>query len=161
MSENLRELFQRSNTLRYLERIISERAWSEAIRAQLTPHVVEVIRRVEVAIGAEQERFWPVKLAALLHEMSLAELEEALRRMEFDDVARLVCDIIEGFGDIWKINGESQLREYVIRRQSHLEPLLLLEVTHEGAATDAMREAARLGGYEAHLDAWVGRLASA
>jgi len=140
--------------------IIPEGAWSEAIRAQLTPHVVDVIRRVEIAMGDEQNRFWPVKLAALLHEMSLAEVEEALRQMEFGDVARLVCDIIEGFGDIWKINDGSQLSEYVVRRQTHLEPLLLFEVAHEGAATDAMITAAQLGGYEAHLETWVGRLAS-
>jgi len=113
-----------------------------------------------MAMGADQNRFWPVKVAALLHEMSLAEVEEALRLMEFRDVARLVCDIIEGFGDIWKINDESRLREYVFRRQTHLEPLLLFEVAHEGAATEAMRAAARLGGCEENLEAWVGRLAS-
>ena len=66
--------------------------------------------------------------------------------MEFGDITRLVCDIIEGFGDIWKINDESHLREYVSWRQSHLEPLLLFEVAHEGAATEAMRATARLGG---------------
>jgi hypothetical protein len=123
-------------------------------------HIVEVIQRVEVAIGDEQKRLWPVKLAALLHEMGLAEVEETLRQMEFGEVARLVCDIIGGFGEIWKINDESQLREYVFRRQSHLEPLLLFEVAHEGAATDAMRAAARIGGYEDNLEIWVGRLAS-
>jgi hypothetical protein len=140
--------------------IISERDWWETIRAQLTPHVVEVIHRAEIVMGDEQTRFWPAKLAALLHEMSIAEVEEALRQMEFGDVARLVCDIIEGFGHIWKIKDESQLREYVFRRQSHLGPLLLFEVAHEGAATDAMRAAARLGGYEENLEIWVGRLAS-
>jgi hypothetical protein len=142
-----------------LGRIISERAWSEAIRSQLTPHVAEVIRRVEVAIGDEQKQFWPVKLAALLHEMSLAEVEETLQQMGFGDMAQFVCNIIGGFGDIWKITSESQLREYVFRRQSHLEPLLLFEVAHEGAATDAMRAAARLGGCEENLEAWAGRLA--
>jgi hypothetical protein len=141
-------------------RIISESDWWEAIRAQLTPHVVDVIRRVEIVMGDEQTRFWPVKLAALLHEMSIAEVEEALRQMGFRDVARLVCEIIEGFGHIWKINDESQLCEYVFLRQSHLEPLLLFEVAHDGAATDAMRAAARLGGYEENLEIWVGRLAS-
>lgn len=141
-------------------RIIPERAWSEAVRAQLTPHVIEVIRRAEIAMGDEQKRLWPVKLAALLHEMSVAEGDETLWQMGFGDIARLVCDIIEGFGEIWKINAESQLREYAFRRQSHLESLLLFEVAHEGAATDALRTAARLGGYEAHLEAWVGRLAS-
>jgi hypothetical protein len=45
-------------------------------------------------------------------------------------------------------------------RQNHLEPLLLFEVAHEGAATDAMRAAARLGGYEENLEIWVRRLAS-
>lgn len=96
-----------------------------------------------------------------MHEMSLAEVEEALRRMAFGDVTRLVCDIIEGFDHIRKINDESQICEYVFRLQSHLEPLLRFEVAHEGAATDAMRVAARLGGCEENLELWLGRLASA
>jgi hypothetical protein len=112
-------------------------------------------------MGDEQKRFWPVKLAALLHEMSLAEVEGTLRRMGFGDVAQLVCDIIGGFGEIWKISSEAQIREYVFRRKNHLELLLLFEVAHEGAATDAMRAAARLGGCEENLEAWVGRLTPA
>ena len=54
-----------------------------------------------------------------------------------------------------------ELRKYVKGHRAHLEGLLLFEVAHEGAATEAMGAVARLGGLEERLEKWEARLAAA
>jgi hypothetical protein len=119
------------------------------------------MRRVEVAAGDEHERFWPVKLTALVHEISPTELSATLQRAGMADVARHVLAILNGFGHVWRVKEGEELRKYVRGHRAHLEGLLLFEVAHEGAATEAMGAVARLGGLEERLEKWETRLAAA
>src|SRR5262249_42963536 len=49
---------------------------------------------------------------------------------------------------------------YVRAHVAYLEPLLLLELVHEGAPASWMRRVASLGGLERRFEAWAERLAA-
>ena len=112
------------------------------------------MRRVEVAAGDEHERFWPVKLTALVHEMPPTKLGTTLRRAGIVDVAPHALAILQGFGHVWRVKGGEELQKYVSGHRAYLESLLLFEVAHEGTATEAMRAVACLGGLEKRLEKW-------
>jgi len=90
------------------------------------------------------------------------------------DAASRVLEILNGFGNVWRVKEEEELQKYVRGHRAHIEGLLLFEVAHEGAATEAMRAVAhegaateamravaRLGGLEEQLEKWEARLAAA
>ena len=89
------------------------------------------------------------------------KLGTTLRRAGMADAASRVLEILNGFGNVWRVKEEEELQKYVRGHRAHIEGLLLFEVAHEGAATEAMRSVARLGGLEEQLEKWEARLAAA
>jgi len=119
------------------------------------------MRRVEVAAGDEHKRFWPVKLTALVHEILPTNLGTTLWRTGLADVASRVLAILNGFGHVWRVKEGEELQKYIRGHRAQLEGLLLFEVAHEGAVTEAMRSVARLGCLEERFEKWEARLAAA
>jgi len=157
----LREALCQKNTVERLNRTFSACGAVNGLRSQFIPHVAEVIQRVEVAAGDEHERFWSVKLTALVHELPPTELVATLQRAEVADVASRILAILNGFGHVWRIKNKEELQKYVNGHRAYLESLLLFEVAHEGVATEAMRAVASLGGLEERLEEWSAHLAAA
>jgi hypothetical protein len=157
----LREALCQKNSVELLRRSSSSWEAANGLRPQPVPRVAEVMRRVEVAAGDERARLWPVKLAALVHEIPPTELGATLRRAGVADVASRVLSIIHGFGHVWRVKDGEGRQKYVRRHRAYLEGLRLFEVAHEGAATEAMRAVARLGGLEERLGEWGARIAAA
>ena len=62
---------------------------------------------------------------------------------------------------MWRVKEGEELQKYIRGHRAQLEGLLLFEVAHEGAVTEAMRSVARLGGIEKRLEKWEARLAAA
>jgi len=159
--KTLREALCQKNSVELLSRTYPAWRAAHGLCSQLIPHVAEVMRRIEVAAGDEHERFWPVKPTALVHEIPPTNLGTTLRRTGLADVDSRVLAILNGFGHVWRVKEEKERQEYVRGHRAHLEGLLLFEVVHEGAATEAMRSVARLGGIEKRLEKWEARLAAA
>ena len=159
--KTLREALCQKNSVELLSRTYPAWRAAHGLCSQLIPHVAEVMRRVEVAAGDEHERFWPVKLTVLVHEIPPTKLGTTLRRAGMADAASRVLEILNGFGNVWRVKEEEELQKYVRGHRAHIEGLLLFEVAHEGAATEAMRSVARLGGLEEQLEKWEARLAAA
>ena len=159
--KTLREALCQTNSVELLSRAYLAWGAAHGLRSQLIPHVAEVMRRVEVAAGDEHERFWPVELTALVHEIPPTRLGATLRRVGMTDVVSRVLAILNGFGHVWRVKEGKERQAYVRRHRAHLEGLLLFEVAHEGTATEAMRAVACLGGLEEQLEKWEARLAAA
>jgi len=155
----LREALCQKNSVELLSRTFSAWGAVNGLRSQFIPHVAEVMQRVEVAAGGEHDRFWSVKLTALVHEIPLPALGATLQRTGMADVASHVLAILNGFGHVWRVKDERELQKYVSGHRAYLESLLLFEMAHEGTATEAMRAVARLGGLEKRVEEWSVRLA--
>ena len=76
--KTLREALCQKNSVLLLSRTYSAWGAANGLRSQLIPHVAEVMRQVEVAARDEHERFWPVKLTALVHEIPPTKLGTTL-----------------------------------------------------------------------------------
>jgi hypothetical protein len=120
----LRESLCQKNSVELLSRTFSPWKGTNGLRSQFIPHVAKVIRRVEVAAGDEHERFWFVKLTALVHEITPTELAATLQRAEMADMASCVLAIINGFGHVWRVKEERELQQYVSGHRAYLEALL-------------------------------------
>jgi hypothetical protein len=121
--------------------------------------VLGVYARIERAAGPASAADWPLKLTALVHELPPARIGRVLAAAGLADQARFVRAVVRGFGEVWRAGDARALGAFARRHGDRLRPLLLFEVAHEGAATPAMREAARRGGIERMLAGWVARLA--
>ena len=120
----LREaLCQKNSVDELLSRTYSAWRVTNELRSQLIPHIAEVMQRVEVAAGDEHERFWSVKLTALVHEMPPADLDATLRRAGIADVASRVLAILKGFGHVWRVKEGEELQKYITGHRAHLEGL--------------------------------------
>jgi hypothetical protein len=64
----------------------------------------------------------------------------------------------EGFGDVWRVRSDADAAAFVERHDGRVRALLLFEVAHEGAATEAMRTVARQAGLEGELEGWLRRM---
>ena len=157
----LRAILCQKNTVEQLTRTFSAAGTVHCLRSTLIPHVAAVMQRVEVATGEEHERFWVVKLAALMHEIPPTELGATLQCAGVADVATCILAILNGFGQVWRIKTQDERQRYVNAHRVYLKSLLLFEVAHEGAATDEMRAVASLGGLKEQLETWSARLAAA
>jgi len=63
-----------------------------------------------------------------------------------------------GFGRIWKVRTEGDLRDYVEVSRPHIASILLFELAHEGQVIPEMERAAEVGGLRAALKCWTERL---
>jgi hypothetical protein len=127
----------------------------------LFDHVGDVYWRVETAgdhdcAGIEQLRF-----AALVHEEPQESLAKLLGSAGVLDFAPTVVAVTGGFGRIWKVRTEGDLRDYVEVNRPHLASILLFELAHEGQSTPEVERAAEVGGLQAALKCWAERLARA
>jgi hypothetical protein len=127
---------------------------------KLFAHVGEVYRRVELAAGSDAVGIEALRTAALVHEEPLQSLHAILTSADLLEFAPTVCAVVGAFGRIWRVRTPHELHDYVAQNFSHLPAILLFEVAHEGHAIPAMREAAAVGGLEAHLELWAKRLAT-
>lgn len=126
----------------------------------LFDHIGDVYRRVETAAGDEFVHVAHLRVAALLHEEPPASLSNLLDSASLPDFAPLVQAVIGGFGRIWKVRTDDDLRAYVEAGTPYLTALLLFEVAHEGRPTVSIERAARLGGLQGELESWLARLRS-
>jgi hypothetical protein len=126
----------------------------------LFEHVGDVYRRVETAAdscaGLEG-----LRLAALVHEEPQESLAKLLDSAGVLDFAPIVVAVTGGFGRIWKVRTEGDLRDYVEVHRPHLASILLFELAHEGQSTPEMERAAEVGGLQTALERWAERLAGA
>jgi hypothetical protein len=77
--------------------------------------------------------------------------EQLLRATETHET-----ELVHGFGEVWRLDGD--LSGYVTRHAGHLRELLLFELAHEGAATEAMRAAAAHGEFADEFAEWEAQL---
>ena len=127
----------------------------------LFDHVGEVYRRVETAADHDVAGIEEPRLAALVHEEPQESLPKVLRSAGVFDFAPTVMAVTGGFGRIWKVRTEGDLRDYVEVSRPHLTSILLFELAHEGQVIPEMERAAEVGGLQTALKCWVERLAGA
>jgi hypothetical protein len=126
----------------------------------LFEHVGDVYRRVETAAD-DSAGLEGLRLAALVHEEPQESLAKLLDSAGLFDFAPTVVAVTGGFGRIWTVRTEADLRDYVEVNRPHLASILLFEVAHEGQSTPEMERAAGIGGLQAALKRWAERLAGA
>jgi hypothetical protein len=102
----------------------------------------EDLRRLVLLVAEIHEEREPDRLRAAANDADAGRDTDA------------VVAIALGFGEVWKVTDEASLDEYVGRHAGHLRALLLFELAHEGAATEAMRAAAERAGIESQLASW-------
>lgn len=127
----------------------------------LFEHVGDVYRRVETAADHNLAGLEALRLAALVHEEPQESLTKLLDSAGVSDFAPTVVAVTGGFGRIWKVRTEGDLRDYVEVNRPHLASILLFELAHEGQSTPEMERAAEVGGLQAALKCWGERLAGA
>jgi hypothetical protein len=85
-------------------------------------------------------------------------LEELLRvaavHEDRDSAPLDVAGVVLGFGEVWRVDGEAGVADYIDRHAAHLRPLLFFELAHEGAATGAMYAVAARAGFAAEFAEW-------
>jgi hypothetical protein len=101
------------------------------------------------------------QVSARIRAVAPPDLREHLLRAaalhEERDPQRLPADValvVLGFGELWRISDDADLTTYLAQHHYHLRPLLLLELAHEGAATDGMRAVAQRGGMADDFADW-------
>ena len=136
---------------------VSTRPPGPSMPAETRAHVDAVVRRVEAIAPDDLRRL--VLLVAEVHEerehdrlRAAAELAGAERDTD------AVVAVAVAFGEVWKVTDAASRDDYVGRHAGHLRALLLFELAHEGAATDAMRAVADRAGLGAQLGAWESAL---
>jgi hypothetical protein len=117
-------------------------------------------------VDAESTRRHIEEVSARIRAAAPDDLRERLLRAaavheDRDRVPADVTDVVLGFGEVWRLDGRAELAAYVERHADHLRALLLFELAHEGAATDAMRAAAGEGGLADEFSAWERAVRSA
>ena len=125
---------------------------------RLFDHVGDVYRRVETAAADDCAVLARLRLAALVHEEPLESIPKLLDAAGLSDFAPTVVAVTRGFGSIWKIRTEDDLRAWVEANSAHLAEILLFEVAHEGRPTVLMERAAAVGGLQSALTSWAARL---
>jgi hypothetical protein len=157
----------------FLRRLLSQRGSYPIIAAAaasgqlphfpvtLFDHVGEVYRRVETAADHDVAGIEELRLAALVHEEPQESLPKVLRSAGVFDFAPTVMAVTGGFGRIWKVRTEGDLRDYVEVSRPHLTSILLFEFAHEGQVIPEMERAAEVGGLQDALKCWAERLAGA
>jgi hypothetical protein len=124
---------------------------------ETTAHVDAVARRLEAA-APDDLRELTLTVAAVHEEREPGRLRTAALAAGAGHDADAVVAIALGFGEVWKVADEASLDDYVARHAGHLRALLLFELAHEGAATDAMTAAAERAGIEREFAGWAAAL---
>jgi hypothetical protein len=106
---------------------------------QTRGHIDEVSDRVRAA-APDDLREEVLRVAALHEDRDNAPLD--------------VAAVVLGFGEVWQVDGEAGVADYIDRHASHLRALLLFELAHEGAATGAMYAIAARAGFPEEFAAW-------
>ena len=126
----------------------------------LFEHVGDVYRRVETAAGDDFDEIEGLRLAALVHEEPPESLRTVFGLADISDLVPIVAAVTGGFGRVWKVRTEGELRHYVEPHRAHLASILLFEVAHEGRAIAEMERAAEMGGIGSTFKVWAERLAA-
>jgi hypothetical protein len=125
--------------------------------AETRAHVDGVVRRVEATAPDDLRRL--VLLVAEVHEEREPDaLRSAAKAAGAERDTDAVVALALAFGEVWTVTDAASCDDYVGRHAGHLRALLLFELAHEGAATDAMRAVADRSGLGAQLGAWEGAL---
>lgn len=143
-SADLRELLRQGNSLSKVRAAAASGGLARILPTPFFDHVADVYARLERV--CEVADCWPLKLAVLVHEEPLQRIPGLLDHCGCSDVEAIVCDVLGGFGALWKARDRSELEGYVRSHRDHLERLLLFELAHEGTATPPMVQAAQLAG---------------
>jgi hypothetical protein len=126
---------------------------------RLFAHIGDVYRRLEVAAGDTGADLAALRLTVLVHEEPAERVPTLVEDAGVTDLAPVVTAVVEGFGELWKVEGDARLAAYVATHRPALASLLLFELAHEGRPTPSMERAAALGGLTGAFRGWVTRLA--
>jgi hypothetical protein len=157
----LRRLLEQPGSYEGIEAASAARALCQELPVRLFAHIGDVYRRLEVAAGECGADLAALRLAVLLHEEPADRVPSLVEGAGVADLAPVVTAVVEGFGQLWKAEGDAPLADYVAAHRSALVALLLFELAHEGRPTASMERAAALGGLAAPFRGWVTRLATA
>jgi len=112
-------------------------------------------------VDADQTRRHIDEVSARIRTIAPPDLRDHLLRAaalhEERDPERLPADValvVLGFGELWRIADDADISDYIRLHHYHLRPLLLLELAHEGAATDGMRAVALRAGLADDFADW-------
>jgi hypothetical protein len=108
-------------------------------RDQTRRHIEEVSDRIRAAAPGDLRD--ELLRAAAVHE-------------DRDDAPMDVAAVVLGVGELWQLEGETGVQEYIARHHDHLRALLLFELCHEGAATGAMYAVAARAGLAEEFAGW-------
>lgn len=159
--DDLRLLLRPPRSLAAVHRAARSGDLDRLLGTTVTEHVLAVYDRVERASAGEPERdATALKLVALVHEEPPERMPRLLAAADLAGEAPFATAIVAAFGALWRAQDEAELARLAERRAATLRPLLLFEVAHEGDATPAMRDAARLGGFAGDVDLWLARIRS-
>jgi hypothetical protein len=155
---SLRELLSRDGSYPTIAAAVAS-GRLPAFDVALFDHVGDVYRRVEIAVGPDVERAAELRLTALVHEESPDALPRLLRAAGVADLSPTVLAVTRGFGRIWKIEREDDLRSFVEAARPFLGEILLFELAHEGRPIPQMERAAEIGRIRVAFARWAERLA--
>jgi hypothetical protein len=112
-----------------------------------------------IAVDREQARLHIEEVSERVRAVAPGDLREEVLRVaavheDRDDAPMDVAAVVLGFGEVWRLEGETGVGEYIDRHRDHLRPLLLFELAHEGAATGAMYAVAARAGLAEEFAGW-------
>jgi hypothetical protein len=114
----------------------------DAIKRRLEEIAPEDLRRLALLVAEVHEEREPDRLRVAANDADAGRDTDA------------VVAIALGFGEVWKVTDDPTLDEYVGRHAGHLRALLLFELAHQGAATEAMWAAAERAGIADEFHGW-------
>jgi hypothetical protein len=118
------------------------------------------------AVDRDQTRRHIEEVSARVRAAAPDDLREELLRVtavheDRDDAPLDVAGVVLGLGEVWRLEGETGVGDYIDRHRDHLRPLLLFELAHEGAATGAMYAVAARAGLAEEFGTWERALRAA
>jgi hypothetical protein len=120
---------------------------------QTRVHVEAVSRRI-AASAPDDLRELLLLVAAVHEERDPNRLREAARAAGAGQLTDSVVAIALGFGEVWKLPDDRAIDSYIERHAPHLRALLLFELAHEGAPTEAMVAIAEGAGIAGEFADW-------
>ena len=157
----LRLLLERDGSYPAIAAAVTSGDLQGVLPVTLFDHIATVYRRLETLAGPDFPETPPLRLAVLVREESPASLPHVLATAGCPDFSPTVVSVISGFGELWKLLGDSDIAGYTVAHRAHLASLLLFELAHEGQAIPQMERAAELGGLDLDFERWTERLPNA
>jgi hypothetical protein len=128
-------------------RLLLPRRASSVLQARDCVHIATVFARVCALVPLRNEHGRVLRIAALIHERQGRRPERAACRFTNAVMARRAGDLVEHFGEAWKLRSDAYAA-FATKLGRQLRAYLLFELAHEGRAPaflPALWRAGRLG----------------